>query len=517
MGVDSYLEIFMTMYGWTFSAIIVRALADTGLLILPFLFMIVAAWLEAHERGVEGGGVTWMIRRLEVMLGTGIFVFVTCVQTTTLTSLSRMGLHYTPPATTVEPAPVRATGADPQSSYGVAFSDAADVAAVPAWWYTVMTLSSGLSASIRAGIASGTRDFRQVEELAHIAAIDNVRLRSEIQRFYSECFVPARSRFLRAQEVSPEAQLALETYGQADVDWIGSHVFRTDPGLYPTLFAKSEVTGFAYSPTRDSDVDPATNPVYGRPSCQEWWETGGVGLRDRMADHVGSFGQLRTKLTGLFTFASSDEIDDQLARMAVKKASPSYMDPERILGDERGSLDKLMHAPSDVLGALGAGWKGFEASTTMMPLITLLTMAQPLILMGLYMFLPLVTVLSGYNLQVFVLGGLSIFTVKFWSVMWFIARWTDDHLIEAMYPDGNVLMAAVTLDLDGGYKRMILNILLMGMYVGLPVLWTAMMAWGGFKLSNGLADMMNTAGGIAESAGKKGAGAARTIATKGRG
>jgi hypothetical protein len=276
------------------------------------------------------------------------------------------------------------------------------------------------------------------------------------------------------------------------------------------------VTGFAYSPTRDSDVDPATNPVYGRPSCQEWWETGGVGLRDRMADHVGSFGQLRTKLTGLFTFASSDEIDDQLARMAVKKASPSYMDPERILGDERGSLDKLLHAPSDVLGALGAGWKGFEASATMMPLITLLTMAQPLILMGLYMFLPLVTVLSGYNLQVFVLGGLSIFTVKFWSVMWFIARWTDDHLIEAMYPDGNVLMAAVTLDLDGGYKRMILNILLMGMYVGLPLLWTGMMAWAGFRLGSGIKEMVQQASDTGRAAGAEGANMGKKIATKGR-
>src|SRR5712691_11404125 len=99
MGVDSYLEIFTTMYGWTFSSVIVRMMADTGLLKLPFLFMIIKGVLDAHEMGVEGGGITWFIRRMEVMLGCGLFVYMSCVASCSLTSLSRIGLHYTPPAT----------------------------------------------------------------------------------------------------------------------------------------------------------------------------------------------------------------------------------------------------------------------------------------------------------------------------------------------------------------------------------------------------------------------------------
>ena len=226
---------------------------------------------------------------------------------------------------------------------------------------------------------------------------------------------------------------------------------------------------------------------------------------------------MRTKLVSVFTTASSDDVDDTLARLAVSKAPPGYIDPEHVVGDERGFKDKALGFGSSLAGAAGTAWKGFETSATMNPLINFMTMVQPLILMGLYMFLPIITVFSGYSLQVFVLGGLSIFTVKFWSVMWFIARWTDDHLIEAMYPgsDGNVLLEALTT-WDASEKRIVLNVLLMGMYIGLPLLWTGMMAWSGFRLSGGITEMVKSAAKSGEDAGSKGANIGKKVISKAR-
>ena len=109
-----------------------------------------------------------------------------------------------------------------------------------------------------------------------------------------------------------------------------------------------------------------------------------------------------------------------------------------------------------------------------------LMMTQALILMGLYMFLPLVTVLSGYDLKVFFLGALAIFTVKFWAVMWYVANWVDGHLMKAMY-DGNFNVDSLVQMLQNGNKRMLLNVLLLTMYIGLPVLWTSMMGIIGYK------------------------------------
>ncbi len=518
MGTDSYLELFTTMYGWAFAGVIVRTLADAGLHILPFLFLFISAWLEAHERGVEGGGVTWLIRKLEVTMWTGMLVYGTCVQTTSITSLSHAGLHYTPWSTAASPAPVTATGADSQSTYGSAFNDVAEVAAVPAWWYMTMSVSAGVNASVRAGIAGSMHDFRQIQDLANIATVQDPRLRQEIQRFYSECFVPARSRFLRAEDYSADTLIGLQDHGLQDVDWMGSHVFLSDPAFYGTLYARQDVRGFYYDPVRDTDVNPAGPiPTWGRPSCKEWWESQALGLRARMADHVGSSGELRTKIFAVFKQSSAEDVEEQLARLALAKATPSYIDPDATLGDDRSASDKASQAVTGVLGVVGTAFAGFAASATMMPLITLMTMVQPLILMGMYMFLPVITVMSGYSLQVMVTGAMAIFTVKFWTVMWFIARWVDDHLIAAMYPgaNGNVLLEAITTQLDGSYKRTVLNILLMGMYIGLPTLWTGMMAWAGFRLDRGISAMLDSAVNTAKEAGSTGARIAKTVATKG--
>ena len=45
MSVDSYLELFTTMYGWAFAGIFRDVLVDTGVVFLPFIITIVSVWL----------------------------------------------------------------------------------------------------------------------------------------------------------------------------------------------------------------------------------------------------------------------------------------------------------------------------------------------------------------------------------------------------------------------------------------------------------------------------------------
>ncbi len=509
MGLDSYLEIFTTMYGWAFSHIIWDVLRNTGLVYLPLLITLIGTWMQAHEMGEEMGGPAWMVRKMEIELGTAIFVLAFCAMPTSMTSLANASLYFTPPKTTLEPAPVTATGAAPDSSYGAAFANVPTAADVPAWWYTVMGLSSGINAAVKAGVNTGIRDFRQIEELAHTATVEDPLLRGEIQRFYSECFVPARSRYLAAGVASPEAGNAIATYGQADVDWIGSHAFRDDPTLYAALYAGYGVAGFAFDPVRDADMDTSPiQPALGRPTCKEWWEDATNGLRQKMASGVGKVDWLmKSKVDQLFPGVSDEARTDQMARLAVQKASPSYVDPEQIMGDDRSGLSKLMHAPSDMLGIGGIAIGGAVASTTLFALVQFLTISQPLILMAIYMFMPLIVVFSRYSLNMMFMGALAIFTIKFWSVMWFIARWMDDHLIEAMYPgaQGSVLMEAITTKLDGSIKRTTLNIVLLSMYAGLPLIWSGMMAWVGVHIGKGIESVQKDAVNSAHEAGKKGA------------
>ena len=51
MGLDSYLELFTTVYGWTIANLIYGILLDTGIVFIPLIVTIVAVWMEAHENG----------------------------------------------------------------------------------------------------------------------------------------------------------------------------------------------------------------------------------------------------------------------------------------------------------------------------------------------------------------------------------------------------------------------------------------------------------------------------------
>lgn len=495
MGLDSYLEIFTTMYGWYFSSVIVQTLLDTGLVALPFVFMLIKAWMEAHEEGAERGGVQMMIRKLEIQIWTSLFVYVMCVVSSSVTSLSGVSLYYAPTRTTVNPAPQPGTMSNNESSYSQVFgAGVPSNVSVPAWWYTVMGLSSGFNAAVRAGINRGVSDLRVIEDTARSATITDPFLRNEVKRFRDECFTPARSRLLRADTQTQEVTQAIAAKGEADLDWMGGAAYRTDPALYADLYAFGDVPGFAYVDFPDESLPPGHPiPKWGRPTCKQWWETPDNGLRAKLVAQAGTTNGLKSMITSVFTTSSADDVDDQLAKLAINNGASNYVDTQRMFGDDRSTGQKVANAIPEAVGAGGSVVMAFMSTASLMPLINMISMAQPMILMAIYMFLPLATILSGYNLQVLVLGGLGIFTVKFWPTLWYITRWLDDNMIKAMYPDSSTLLSVLTLDADGGYKRMMLNTLMTLMYLGLPAIWTGVMAWAGLNVGRGVGALVQDA------------------------
>ena len=65
MTVDSYLELFTTLFGWAFYGILWDVLVGTGIVFLPFLGILIDNWREPAEGG-EFGTVTGLsLRRME--------------------------------------------------------------------------------------------------------------------------------------------------------------------------------------------------------------------------------------------------------------------------------------------------------------------------------------------------------------------------------------------------------------------------------------------------------------------
>lgn len=522
MQLDSYLEIFLTLYGWAFANIMGEVLAGTGLIALPFGLIVFNAWREAKESAAGGASVVAVIEAVQVRLLVALFVFSLCFATTPLSSLSSITLSYTPPATAAEPAPQTATQGGSGSTYDAAMADAVNgsmstsggLIQVPMWWMAVMGYSSGVNSAVRAALGNSSRDLRMLEDQARNAAIQDPRLLADIQRFHSECFIPARSRYLRMDkdQLSSTGQAILAAgnteYGPTDVDWMGSQFFRTEPGFYTSMRAYAPVPGFAVDASRDMDyiasgasgdanADAAlVNPEWGRPTCNEWWLEGTRGIRQQIVAQSEGWQSIYMSAKNMLTWSRDDAALDAVAKLGASKARPQFVDAARIMGNDYDVAISLAHSVGQAASTYTVAKRLTEMTVEFVPLVTALPMAQAAILMGIYMFLPLVVVFSGYDLRIMLYGGLGIFTVKFWAAMWYIARWLDARLIAAMYPglDGNMFLSEVkdmvTAQESSGYKRMILNIVLISMFVGLPVLWSGMMGWIGARIGGQLSQAM---------------------------
>ena len=76
MTVDSYLELFTTLFGWTFYNILWDVLLGTGIVFLPFLGILIDNWREPAEGG-EFGTVTGLsLRRMELEMFIALLVVV---------------------------------------------------------------------------------------------------------------------------------------------------------------------------------------------------------------------------------------------------------------------------------------------------------------------------------------------------------------------------------------------------------------------------------------------------------
>ena len=337
MSVDSYLELFTTLFGWSFYNILWDVLVGTGIVYLPFLGILIDNWREPAQGG-EFGTVTGLsLRRMELEMFIALLVVVLAGQPAALTPLNAGTLSYTPPPTLANPAPPVATVAASQSTYGTeGFNGSPATVNVPAWWYAVMAISSGFNHAVVEGLPASS-DMRTYEQQARLATIADPRLRQESSDFFSECFIPARSKYQAERPATAAANALLTTYGPDDPDWMGSHIYRNTSGYYDTLRPTKQIPGWAYAPARDTEYDPATPPTWGKPYCKQWWEDGAIGLRQKLIDEADA---TSAGFSGLVVAVApalaGEKQNDAVARTVLNNAPPVWSNNELVASNSTG-------------------------------------------------------------------------------------------------------------------------------------------------------------------------------------
>jgi len=114
-----------------------------------------------------------------------------------------------------------------------------------------------------------------------------------------------------------------------------------------------------------------------------------------------------------------------------------------------------------------------------------------------------------------VVGGMAIFTIKFWTVLWYLAMWVDQNLILSMYPDVNVFLQIFANPGEHDAKRMLLNMITTSLYLGLPLLWSGMMAWAGVNVGRSINSVQGEFAMRAQDAGRQGGSIGKAVVSKG--
>jgi hypothetical protein len=518
MTVDSYLELFTTLFGWTFYGILWDVLLGTGIVFLPFLGILIDNWREPAQGG-EFGSVTGLsLRRMELELFIALLVVVLAGQPAALTPLNAATLNYTPPPTLIDSTPPTATVAASQSTYGATgFTGSQATVNIPVWWYAVLSMTSGFNHAVIEGLPSAA-DMRTYEQQARLATIADPRLRQEVSDFFSQCYIPARSKYQAERPASAAINALLTTYGPDDPDWMGSHVYRNTTGYYDTLRPITQISGWTYNAARDTEYDPATPPTWGKPYCNEWWEDGSIGLREKLINEADA---TSAGFSGLVVAVApalaSEQQNDAVARTVLTNSPPTWSNND-LVANNTGSTGLLSTVENAAKGGLASGGVLVTSalfSVTMTAILQALPMVQAVLLLGIYALLPMVVVMSRYSISMMVIGAMAIFTVKFWSVLWYLALWVDQNLVQSMYPDVNIFLQIFANPGEHDTKRMLLNMITTSFYLGLPLLWSGMMAWAGVKVGMAISNAVAPLAQPGKDAGQQGGSIARSVASKG--
>ncbi len=490
MGLDSKLELYTTLYGWLFYNSIWEVLVATGIVFLPFIGIVVDTVISTYSNeDAEQAGNT-SLRVLEVEFFVAFFVlFMAGVPTI---PLSASELSFTPKAVIGSPAQIASTPDNSQSTYGgtISFVNYPNAVDLPVFWYVVLSFNAGFNRAVMEDIPPSL-DLRAYTDDLRDLRIEDPLIQAEINDFYRDCFVEARSKYLDERPQSAAINLLLDSYGITDPEWIGSHVFLDVAGYYPSLRSETIREGFPYSQLRDVEWTTDNHPIYGKPFCNEWWSDPSIGLARKILDGTDDI--------ELVAAAVEPTWNPVLRRDAIIKAvllnSPARW-TNRGYDLAYGNMvhlsyeqDKFYWEPlanfgQQVIAGAGLTYESFFFAGYLRVFLEAAPMFQALILMGLYALLPFYVLISRYRFSVFIGGALVFFIVKFWTLLWFISWWVDQNLILAFYSDLGSLTNLYNIDMT--MKRVILNFLTGMMYVVFPVLFSVYLGMAGIHAGRGV-------------------------------
>jgi hypothetical protein len=559
MPVGSTIELYTTILGWTMYSAIWDILAQTGLILIPFIVAIIKTLIDARESGVEAGADD-LVRMMETRIYTMLFVVFFAVQpqinvNPAKTTYTQYRCGVTPSKSLTKTMTELAYG-DSQSTLdnstaGFSVMLDARIPQAPMWWYLVTKLNHAITQAARQELPCQA-DLRTMGAGLSKMNISDKALKDELKVFYKDCWQPAINQFRSAQMTDDDLPSAYKDgVVYDDITWPGSQFFTTQSGYYDTLRSKERVAAFPYSASRDSNKAPEPPPAAhgvdagGFPTCHEWWlgypATGAsfgsnYGLRDRLLtdikenalpedaeDSAGSWWNFWSE----DKFATTADADNALIRTTLQ-AESSDIELELTNGSSEfgGSLgqgaDQVFRGMRSLLGGAGLLIGGATKAVEVEMVRQVAPMVQSMVLLIFTVGLPIFLTMGTYSLQSLMALTLLQFSIVFWGFLFSLAAWLDNFLLSGLWSSAdkniNVLVDTLLPNTSGlGTQILAITWVTWLLYTLAPLAFTYGLGVAGIRAGERVTQLMGAESSAIGGAGGKGVGVAKQVVTKGKG
>ena len=519
MSTGSFIEMFMTTFGWHLYEIVWGVISSTGLAYLPFFAVIIDNVIKPIESQEAKAAAATSLRRVEIDIIRIIVMMILAVSP--YMSIQYGAISHTKACQGSVGTP---GGTSNAGNTGTVFDDVfeptminSETAKVPPWFYIVMSVTGGINDSVIVRLPCEI-NVRQTEYELSTVKIEDPHLKREVARFVAECYKPAVADFFNNTRQLPEG------VSNNDLEWIGSKHFQNT--FYRNEYAKNPVPGFSFSQDRPSDRakiaesqgNRTLQPEYGYPSCHEWWASQD-GLRKRLVDEVPP--TLMGRIRGWAPdWAGVDTTDtDNLAIRQVMKNEGGAVTDGLTLGGNMLEVDanSPWDVPGELAGNLAGGIGAMLTQALLKPALFMIKEMAPYmqatLLMATYFLLPWVLLVGNYEWSTIKTATITIFAIKFWTSIWAVVDLLDNKLAQALRAasghSGIYSFTGQSLLLGA-----IIDILILSLYIGLPYYFLSMLGWSGERGAGAATSASNQASQDARGSGNKGADMASNAVSK---
>lgn len=481
--VDSYLEFFLTLLGWIINNGIFGLLVQTGLIILPLIIIMLKTFLEVKKQGEdEGNKGELLISWLGISFFPAMFMIVFALAPAIPISLNKIEMNVEQSKQCGYAVPKRPE----QTSYGSLSTElSGQTAKVPLWWGLMHMINKGITHGAISVIPCQP-DLRQIRFEVQHQKINNPALINEIKQFVSQCYVPARQRLFQAQPNMTPAQVR-------DTEWLGGRILVTNPELYPKYRAQQPNAYWRYDRRRDAGL--ANTGRGGYPRCDDWWANSDVGLKVRLLNDLRN--NFSAKVTDMLN--TKDNAEEAILRGALKPENVN-VSGGKVYPGYGGNLDQtFMNTIGRTASAVGTGLGSLAAFPALDAMRQALPMVHSFGSMVLIILIPIVLVISGYNLKTLVTLSVVLFAFQFIIFWWELARWLDSWLLSVLY-DSSAHNSWNMHFIENTENDVIVNMVMGSLFIVIPGIWLASMSWAGVRLGN-LADQFRNGANEAQKSG----------------